>query len=69
MIRVNGEDTKIYMKTTTDNLELPVAVAGSAAELARILDTTQNTVKSSISHGYKGWCKVTIEDGIDEEET
>ena len=60
---------KIYMRTTMDDLELPVAVAGSAAELAEILGTTLGTVKSAISHGYKGWFKVTIEEGNDEEET
>lgn len=53
---------KLYLRTTTDALELPVAVAGSAKELAEMTGTTPACVLSSISHGHKGWCRVEVED-------
>ena len=53
---------KLYVRTTTDELELPVAVAGSAKELAEMTGTTAACVLSSISHGYKGWERVEVED-------
>lgn len=53
---------KLYVRTTTDELELPVAVAGSAKELAEMTGTTAACVLSSISHGYKGWKRVELED-------
>lgn len=46
---------KLYMRTTTDALELPVAVAGSARELAEMTGTTPACVLSSISHKIRGW--------------
>lgn len=45
-----------------DDLELPIAVAGSAEELAQMLHITKNHVKSSISHGYRGWYKIECDD-------
>lgn len=53
---------KLYIKTTMDDLELPVAVAGSAKELAEMTGTTAACVLSPISHGYKGWERVEVED-------
>lgn len=53
---------KLYMKCTTDKYELPIAVADSPRELAKILGTTPNTVSSSINHGRRGWYKVLVED-------
>lgn len=53
---------KIYMRTTTDYLELPIAVADSPKELAALLGTTENNVKSSISHGRKGWLRIEVEE-------
>ncbi len=49
-----------------DDLELPVAVAGSAEELAQMLHITKNHVKSSISHGYRGWYKIECDDCFDQ---
>ena len=40
----------VWLKVTKDKYELPVAVAESAAELARICGTTENYVRSSASH-------------------
>lgn len=53
---------KLYMRTTTDELELPIAVAGSAKELAKMTGTTAASVLSSISHKHKGWERVEVED-------
>ena len=53
---------KLYIKTTMDDLELPVAVAGSAKELAKMTGTTAASVLSSISHKHKGWDRVEVED-------
>lgn len=36
----------VYMRTTTDALELPVAVADTARELAEIIGTSVNVVYS-----------------------
>lgn len=53
---------KLYMKTTGDKLDLPVAVADSPGELARILGTKKNVVLSSISHKIRGWHRIEIEE-------
>lgn len=57
---------KIYMKTTSDELELPEAVADDAAELAKMLGTTREVVYSSLAHKHKGWHKVIIEEDEDD---
>ena len=58
---------KLYLKTTTDELELPVAAAESAAELASMLGKTKDVVQSSIAHHYAGWHRIIIEEDNDEE--
>ena len=50
------------MRTTMDELELPVAVANSVTELARILNVTPNMVSSSISKHHKGWYRIQEEE-------
>ena len=62
-----GKKEKLYLKTTTDDLELPIAVAGSTKELARMLKTTPGAVKSAISHHYGGWHRIIIEEGEEDE--
>ena len=52
----------VYMRTTTDEFELPVAVADTAKELAENIGTSVNVVYSSLSHNHKGWAKVDIEE-------
>ena len=56
----------IYMKTTLDELELPEAVAESAAELAKMLGTTREVVYSSLAHKHRGWHKVIVEEDEDD---
>ncbi len=53
---------KLYMRTTTDDMELPVAVADSPGELAEMVGTTKECVMSSISHKHKGWYRVEVEE-------
>ena len=48
----------LYLRTTVDELELPVAVAESPGELAEMLGTNANVVSSSISHQRPGWFRV-----------
>lgn len=52
----------IYMKCTTDRLELPLAVADTARELARMMGVSYNSVYSEISRGYGGYHKVVIDE-------
>ena len=58
---------KLYLRTTTDDFELPVAVAESLDDLAETLHTTKGSVKSAISHHYAGWYRIIIEEDNDEE--
>lgn len=53
---------KLYVKTTGDKLDLPVAVADSPGELAKMLGTTAKSVLSAISHKHKGWYRVDVEE-------
>lgn len=53
---------KLYMMTTKDRYELPLAVAGSAEELGRMTGHSVNTIQSMISHKIRGWYRVVIED-------
>lgn len=48
---------KLYIYVSGDELELPLAVADSPRELAKMCNTTANVVSSSITHG-KGRYKV-----------
>lgn len=50
----------IYMQVSKDKYELPLAVAESPTELAKIVGTTKNNVSSSISKKRKGWVKVEV---------
>ena len=43
----------VYMCVTDDELELPVAVADTARELAKLCGTTENAIHSAISHAKK----------------
>lgn len=59
--RCRSRIVKLYVRSTGDRLDLPLAVADSAEELARMLGTTKGSVMSSISHGHKGWERVEVE--------
>ena len=44
----------LFLMVTDDEYELPLAVADTAAELARITGKRENTIYASISHAKKG---------------
>lgn len=43
----------LYTATTADEYEFPIYVADSAAELAKVLGLSSNSVSSQISHQSK----------------
>ena len=46
----------LYVKTTADRYELPVAVADSVKELAEMLGVNANMISAAICHARKaGW--------------
>ena len=53
----------LYMKVTRDEYELPVAVAETKAELARMLGIKRDHVRSAFSHAkkYKNSTYVVVE--------
>ena len=58
----------VYMKVTKDEYELPVAIADSIAELAKMLGVTRQHIYDSMRHtkqrGHKTpYIKVEIEKG------
>ena len=44
----------MYLAVTSDKYELPIAVAGTARELAKMLGVSANSISSSIYRVYKG---------------
>lgn len=58
----------LYMKVTDDEYELPIAVAGSVSELARMLEMKPTTISHLLSVAKKnGWkstyVRIEIEEG------
>lgn len=53
----------VFLRTTMDDLELPVAIADSTRELAEQLHLSYGSVASSVSRGVRGWYKVEIDEG------
>jgi hypothetical protein len=47
----------LYMKVTLDEYELPLAVADTATELAKMLDIKVNTIYTTMSHYKAGFIK------------
>ena len=66
-----GNSKTLYLKTTKDDLELPIAVADTGEELARILGVTKSNVFTSIARGHKGWHRIILdeEENIDEHDS
>lgn len=52
----------LYMKCTTDRYELPIAVADSGQELAKMLNMSVNSVWTCISKHRSGYHKIEVED-------
>ena len=51
----------IFMKVTRDEYELPVAVADSKAELARMLGVRPSSVSHGLNQGWKKSSYVVVE--------
>lgn len=45
----------LYIKVSRDKYELPVAVAETAGELARMLGVSEGMIRSRISNAKKGY--------------
>ena len=56
----------IFMKVTRDEYELPVAVADSKSELARIVGVRPSSVSHGLNQGWKKSSYVEVE--VDDEE-
>ena len=58
----------LYIAVSLDEYELPIAVANNVPELARMMGTTANTIRSSICHKNRKYQKVEMieEEGINE---
>lgn len=56
------------MRTTKDEYELPLAVAESCEELAKMVGVSKSTAACCISRKYKGWVKVIFQDDEWEED-
>ena len=65
------KDAFYWMKITMDDLELPVAIADTAEELAAMCGTTTNTIYSAVSHANADGTRSSYKrvDRIKEDET
>lgn len=52
----------LFVKTTADKYRLPVAVADSKRELAKMLGVSVDSVMSSYSHKISTFLMVEVED-------
>ena len=61
MLKVDGKELKyLYVATTKDRYELPIAVADSVSELAEMLDMKPTTISIYLSLGRPGFYKVAV---------
>lgn len=56
----------LYMKTTTDEYELPIAVEDSPTALAKKLGIDRNSISSMCSKKVSGYYKIDVD--LEEEE-
>lgn len=56
---------KLYIAVSRDKYKLPIAVADSAGELAKMVGVTKNNILSSISHNLGTYEKVVINEEDD----
>lgn len=50
----------VYMMVSKDKYQLPLAIADSASELARMVGKSSNTTRSAASHAKAGKIKNSI---------
>ena len=61
MLRVDGKDIKyLYIATTKDKYELPIAVADSVSELAKMLGMKSTTISIYLSLDRPGFYKIIV---------
>ncbi len=61
MLEVDGKKLKyLYMATTKDEYELPIAVADSVSELAEMLDMKPTTISIYLTLGRPGFYKIAV---------
>lgn len=52
----------LYLKVTRDRYELPMAVARTQAELARIVGVGKSAVSKGLQNEHSGYKKVEVDD-------
>ena len=71
-MRKPNDQMNIWLKVTNDKYELPVAVADSAEELAKLCGVKVNNIHSSRSHakarGQQTWYRLVKVDDKEREE-
>lgn len=50
----------IWMKTSDDELSLPLCVADSAKELAMMCGVKEDSIYQMIAHGSKTYCRIKL---------
>ena len=61
MMTVEGKTLKyLYVATTKDKYELPIVVADSVSELAKMLNMKSTTISIYLSLGRPGFHKVIV---------
>lgn len=61
MFEVDGKKIRrLYVATTKDRYELPIAVADSVAELAEMLNMRPETISIYLSTGRPGFYRVDV---------
>ena len=61
MFEVDGKKLRyLYMATTKDEYELPIAVADSVSELAEMLGMKSTTISIYLTLGRPGFYKIAV---------
>lgn len=67
---MNVKNKRVWMKVSQDELSLPLCIADTAKELAKMCNTTEGTICSLASRGkrkqYPKYVCVWLEEGDDE---
>ena len=61
MLRIDGKNIRyLYVATTKDKYELPIAVADSVSELAKMLNMKPTTISIYLSLDRPGFYKIIV---------
>ena len=62
-MKIDGKKIKnLYMAVTKDEYELPIAVADSVSELAKMMNMKTTTISFYLATGRPGFVKVDVSD-------